>query len=120
MKYSTAAFAGAVALALSGAASADPNDQLTLSDDATAQAQEAFQSWLDGERLRRNDREQCFGVALAGENDCAAGPGTSCQGTSTIDFQGNAWTYVPAGTCELIETPEGQASLEELDRNLPT
>lgn len=44
--------------------------------------------------------EKCFGVALAGQNDCAAGPGTSCAGTSTVDYQGNAWKFVPAGTCE--------------------
>ena len=56
--------------------------------------------------------EQCYGIALAGENDCAAGPGTSCEGTSTVDYQGNAWTYVDAGTCEGIETPEGGGSLE--------
>ena len=46
------------------------------------------------------DKEKCFGVSLAGENDCAAGPGTTCAGTSTVDYQGNAWTLVPAGTCE--------------------
>lgn len=64
--------------------------------------------------------EQCFGVSLAGENDCAAGPGTSCEGTSTIDYQGNAWTLVPAGTCESIDLPDGRSgSLEELDRDLP-
>ena len=60
--------------------------------------------------------ERCYGVALAGENDCAAGPGTSCQGTSTVDFQGNAWTYVEEGTCESIETPYGTGSLEPVER----
>lgn len=45
-------------------------------------------------------KEKCFGVALKGKNDCAAGPGTSCAGTSTRDFQGNAWTLVARGTCE--------------------
>ena len=45
-------------------------------------------------------RERCFGVALKGQNDCAAGPGTSCAGTSTVDYQGNAWKYVDAGSCE--------------------
>lgn len=45
-------------------------------------------------------KEKCYGVALAGKNDCAAGPGTSCAGTSTVDYQGNAWNYVPAGECE--------------------
>ena len=60
--------------------------------------------------------EQCFGIALAGENDCAAGPGTSCEGTSTVDYQGNAWTYVPTGTCESVETPHGNGSLTEVVR----
>lgn len=44
-------------------------------------------------------KEKCFGISLAGKNDCAAGPGTSCAGTSTIDYQGNAWTYTNKGTC---------------------
>src|SRR5512140_612225 len=44
-------------------------------------------------------KEKCFGVALKGQNDCAAGPGTTCQGTSTVDFQGNAWKFVQGGTC---------------------
>jgi len=43
--------------------------------------------------------EKCYGVALKGKNDCAAGPGTSCAGTSTADYQGNAWKHVKAGTC---------------------
>ena len=71
------------------------------------------------------EMEKCYGVSLAGENDCAAGPGTSCAGTSTVDYQGNAWTLVPAGTCAEIELPakadgtERMGSLEELDRDLP-
>tara|TARA_R110002072_G_scaffold10055_3_gene47647 strand:- start:1207 stop:1497 length:291 start_codon:yes stop_codon:yes gene_type:complete len=60
--------------------------------------------------------EHCYGVALAGENDCAAGPGTSCAGTSTVDYQGNAWSNVPAGTCESIETPYGNGSLTPIER----
>ena len=70
-------------------------------------------------------KEKCFGVSLAGKNDCAAGPGTTCAGTSTVDYQGNAWTLVDAGTCAEIELPamaDGAArmgSLEELDRDLP-
>ncbi|WP_245228780.1 DUF2282 domain-containing protein [Pontixanthobacter sp. CEM42] len=60
------------------------------------------------------DKEKCYGVAKAGKNDCAAGPGTSCQGTSTTDYQGNAWKYVDAGTCLEIETPNGKGSLEAI------
>lgn len=41
------------------------------------------------------EMEKCYGVALAGQNDCAAGPGTTCAGTSKVDYQGNAWTMVP-------------------------
>ena len=44
-------------------------------------------------------KEKCFGVSLAGANDCAAGPGTTCAGTSTVDYQGNAWKYVEKGEC---------------------
>ncbi len=57
--------------------------------------------------------EKCYGVSLAGENGCAAGPGTSCAGTSTIDYQGNAWTLVPAGTCADIELPDGRHGYSE-------
>ena len=61
-------------------------------------------------------KEKCYGISLAGQNDCAAGPGTSCAGTSKIDYQGNAWTLVPAGTCLQIETPFGKGSLEPVQR----
>lgn len=69
-------------------------------------------------------KEKCYGVALAGENDCAAGPGTTCAATSTIDYQGNAWKLVDAGTCEatVIKTANGstiKGSLGSLNRNLP-
>jgi uncharacterized membrane protein len=53
-------------------------------------------------------KEKCYGVALKGQNDCAAGPGTTCQGTSTTDFQGNSWKFVQGGTCTKIETPNGK------------
>ena len=66
------------------------------------------------------DQVKCYGVSLAGENDCAAGPGTTCAGTSTVDYQGNAWTLVEAGTCENMEVPgDRMGSLEPLERDLP-
>jgi uncharacterized membrane protein len=91
------AIAGAVAAALSSYA-------------ATASAQET---------------EQCYGVSLAGENDCAAGPGTTCKGTSKVDYQGNSWKAVAKGTCETMmieamgDQPARMGSLEPLDRDLP-
>jgi len=75
------------------------------------------------------EKEKCYGIALAGENDCAAGEGTTCAGTSKVDYQGNAWKLVPAGECEKYGVMEEQAkyelpgdregSLEPLDRDLP-
>lgn len=55
--------------------------------------------------------EKCYGVSLAGKNDCKAGAGTSCAGTSKINYQGNAWKLVAAGTCTKIKTPKGFGSL---------
>ncbi|MDA4847130.1 DUF2282 domain-containing protein [Hoeflea poritis] len=89
------AVAGAVAMALSGA---------TLVASTTG----------------ASAKEKCYGVSLAGKNDCAAGPGTTCAGTSTVDYQGNAWTLVENGTCTTMELPGGRVgSLEPLDRDLP-
>ena len=74
--------------------------------------------------------EKCFGISLAAKNDCAAGPGTTCAGTSKVDYQGNAWTLVPAGDCAKYGVEETNAkfelpgdrkgSLEALKRDLPT
>lgn len=67
------------------------------------------------------EMEKCFGVALAGQNDCAAGEGTTCAGTSKVDYQGNSWKSVAKGTCVTMELPDGRmGSLEALDRDLPT
>ena len=62
------------------------------------------------------EKEKCFGVALKGKNDCAAGPGTTCAGTSKMDHQGNAWSYVAKGTCEKTmskTSPTGHGQLKE-------
>lgn len=90
------ALAGAVAMALSGAT-------LVASTTGASAA-----------------KEKCYGVSLAGKNDCAAGPGTSCAGTSKVDYQGNAWKSVEAGTCVSMELPgDREGSLEPLTRDLP-
>jgi uncharacterized membrane protein len=59
----------------------------------------------------RKPMEKCYGVSLAGQNDCAAGEGTSCAATSVTDYQGDAWTLVEKGTCTSIKTPKGYGSL---------
>lgn len=78
----TTSTAATLALALGAA--------LTLAA-APAQAQNADQNM---------DTEKCFGVAMKGKNDCAAGAGTTCAGTSKMDHQGNSWSFVPKGSCE--------------------
>jgi uncharacterized membrane protein len=99
---SSAALAGAVAAALASMAAAAP-----MTEDEVKAAMDA-------------GMEKCYGVALAGQNDCAAGPGTTCQGTSTVDYQGNAWKFVDGGTCATMELPDGRmGSPEPLDRDVP-
>jgi len=94
--------AGAVSAALSTFASASPLTE------------------AEGKAAMDAGKEKCYGVSLAGMNDCAAGPGTTCQGTSTVDFQGNAWAFVPGGTCGSIMVPGGRSgSTEPLTRDVP-
>lgn len=64
-----------------------------------------------GQTPAKPEMEKCYGVSLKGKNDCAAGPGTTCAGTSTVDYQGNAWKYVAKGTCTTMKTPKGTGSL---------
>lgn len=60
--------------------------------------------------------EKCYGIAKAGQNGCSAGPGTSCAGSSTRDYQGNAWKLVQKGTCLATKTPKGPGSLTPINR----
>ena len=67
-----------------------------------------------GPKPARADMDKCYGVALKEDNDCAAGAGTTCAGTASTDYQGNAWKYVAKGTCDTIKTPKGTGSLEPI------
>ncbi|MGN6581927.1 MAG: BufA1 family periplasmic bufferin-type metallophore [Bordetella sp.] len=89
INVSSALLAGAVASLLASAVHAAP---LTKAEVSAAMAAH---------------KEKCYGVALKGQNDCAAGPGTTCQGTSAVDFQGNSWKFVQGGTCTSIVVPGG-------------
>ena len=59
-------------------------------------------------------KEKCFGVALKSKNDCAAGAGTTCAGTSKVDYQGNAWSYVAAGSCLKMASPKSATGMGQL------
>ena len=98
----TAVLAGAIATALASVATAAPLTKAEA-DAATAAG-----------------KVKCYGVALKAQNDCAAGPGTTCQGTSTVDFQGNSWKFVQAASCTTLDIPGGRhGSLAPLTRDLP-
>jgi uncharacterized membrane protein len=90
MNRTTAALAATLALGLAAAANAEDKG---ASGNANA------------------GMEKCYGVALAGKNDCKAGAGTTCAGTAKADYQGNAWKYVKAGTCTSTKTMKGTGSL---------
>jgi uncharacterized membrane protein len=62
------------------------------------------------------DKDKCYGISLAGHNDCKAGAGTTCAATSVKNYQGNAWRYVARGTCASIKTPKGNGSLTPINR----
>jgi uncharacterized membrane protein len=64
-----------------------------------------------GADIKAGKMEKCYGVALKGQNDCEAGAGTTCAGTSTVDYQGNAFKLEPKGTCTTMQTPKGSGSL---------
>ena len=66
---------------------------------------------MKGKDAMQAEQEKCYGVSMAGKNDCAAGPGTTCAGTSKVDYQGNAWKHVAKGTCATMKTPKGMGSL---------
>jgi len=61
-------------------------------------------------------QEKCFGISLAGKNDCAAGAGTTCAGTSRKNFDGRSFKYVAKGTCASIKMPKGNGSLSPVNR----
>ena len=113
MNIKQALIAGAALAAIGSMAQAKPNSEISISPKAPEKIQMLFKQWQTGEQVAGR-KDKCFGVALAGENDCKAGAGTSCEGTSTVDFQSNAWTFVPKGSCEYIVTPEGMGSVTEM------
>lgn len=83
-----------------------------------ASADEAMDKMMKeaDEAIKAGQKEKCYGVALKGQNDCKAGAGTTCAGISKVDYQGDAFKLVPAGTCTTMQTPLGPGSLEPIKR----
>lgn len=115
INISQALLTGATLALISTQSFAKPNEQLKVAENAPEQIRATVQTWIADGNAPSGRKDKCYGIALAGENDCKAGQGTSCEGTSTVDFQGNAWTYAPRGSCEFIVTPNGPASLKVIE-----
>jgi uncharacterized membrane protein len=93
-----------------------PTAALALALAAAFSAFPASAQQMDKDMGKDMAKEKCFGVAMKGKNDCAAGAGTTCAGTSKMDHQGNAWSYVPKGTCETMTSktsPTGHGMLKQ-------
>lgn len=85
------ALAGAVTAAMASFASAaGPDDTKTM--------------------MATGDYEMCYGVAMKGQNDCAAAS-HSCAGHSTVDYDPASFKLVAKGTCTTMETPNGMGKL---------
>ncbi len=49
------------------------------------------------------DKEKCYGIAKAGQNDCSSATGThSCAGQAKVDMAAEDWRYVAKGTCKTL------------------
>jgi uncharacterized membrane protein len=100
--------AGAFAVAVGSLAATSATAQMNKGDMEKMMKEKQAQTMkaLEGGKM-----EKCYGVALKGHNDCYAGAGTTCAGTSTVDYQGNAFKLEPKGTCTTMNTPKGAGSL---------
>jgi uncharacterized membrane protein len=104
----SALVAGAFATAIGSLAATSAGAQMSKADMEKMMKENQAKTM---QALKGGKMEKCFGVALKGQNDCFAGAGTSCAGTSTADYQGNAFKLEPKGTCTSMQTPNGPGSL---------
>lgn len=100
--------AGAFAAALAATAAPSAFAQMSKSDMEKMMKEKQAETM---KTLNTGKFEKCYGVSLKGQNDCYAGAGTTCAGTSTVNYQGNAFKLVAKGTCTTISTPNGHGSL---------
>ncbi len=106
----SAVVAGAFLAALGSVSVASAADAMKPMTEAQMMAARA----MTAKEIKTGKMEMCFGVALKGQNDCYAGAGTTCAGTSTTDYQGNSFKLEPTGTCTTLTTPKGHGSLTPL------
>lgn len=100
--------AGAFATAIGSFAAVPANAQMSKAAQEKMMKENQAKTM---QAMKTGKFEQCYGVALKGKNDCYAGAGTTCAGTSTVNYQGDAFKLVAKGTCTTINTPNGPGSL---------
>jgi uncharacterized membrane protein len=62
--------------------------------------QAAAQDSMGKDMAKGKEKEKCFGIAKAGQNDCANLSGShSCAGQTKADNMADDWRYVAKGTC---------------------
>jgi uncharacterized membrane protein len=104
----SALVAGAFAVAVGSLAATSATAQMSKAEMEKMMKEKQAETM---KALKTGKMEKCFGVALKGQNDCFAGAGTTCAGTSTVDYQGNAFKLEPKGTCTTMQTPKGPGSI---------
>ena len=70
---------------------------------AAAVAAAALMSSGANAQAPATDKERCYGISMAGKNDCAATGNNSCSGQSKADYDAKAWKYVAKGSCATME-----------------
>ena len=70
---------------------------------AAAVAAAALMSSGANAQTANTDKEKCYGISMAGKNDCAATGNNSCAGQSKADYDAKAWMYVAKGSCAKME-----------------
>lgn len=110
-------FAAAIAFGLAAACSppdgeAGEDAMAAAADEGSVEEMAAADDTEADSAATTDEKEKCYGIALAGKNDCGTSTGLTCAGTSTVDYQGDAWKYVEKGTCETIDAgPNGKGQL---------
>jgi len=63
-------------------------------------------------------KEKCYGIAKAGQNDCANLAGThSCAGQAKVDNDKGEWKYVAAGTCKTMGGLSADEAKKEMKKS---
>ena len=79
-----------------------------------AAAATLLSSMLVSAPVAAQEKEKCYGISVAGQNDCANLSGShSCAGQSKVGTDVNEWKYVAKGTCASLKGMTAEAAKEK-------